>query len=231
MFIYKITNTLNNMSYIGQTKRFKQRVATHKSYLKKNKHPNKELQVSWCRDGEENFSFEILDECPFDISADNLERFWIKFHKSNYKEHGFNIESGGRWKKEVSAETRARLSATGKINPSRGMLGKKHSIETRWRMRKPKHSESFKIKMSKKASLKTGEKNPFFGKVHTEEFKKRMSNLKKKEVLCVETGVVYSSAEEASVAMGISKSSVAHCCSGRVKSARGYRFTYKKGLG
>jgi len=41
------------------------------------------------------------------------------------------------------------------------------------------HTEEFKQRMSVLGSERTGNKNPFYGKTHTEEFKDRMSKLKK----------------------------------------------------
>lgn len=61
--IYKITNLNNNKFYIGSSKNIQQRWAKHKALLRYNKHENSKLQNSWNKHGEDNFLFEIIEEC------------------------------------------------------------------------------------------------------------------------------------------------------------------------
>ena len=91
-YIYKITNTINNKCYIGQTVNYKQRFHTHKSQLRNNNHENKHLQNSWNTYGEDNFKFEVID---YGENYNELEKYYIKEHKSDNNEFGFNIMSGG----------------------------------------------------------------------------------------------------------------------------------------
>ena len=60
--IYKITNTVNDKLYIGQTRNFDSRKAQHKRDLRKNKHANKHLQNSYDLYGEV-FKYEVVEEC------------------------------------------------------------------------------------------------------------------------------------------------------------------------
>jgi group I intron endonuclease len=98
MFIYKISNTINNKVYVGQTKKvFHSRMNSHKCLLRNNKHYNKHLQLAWNKYGEASFTFEVIEqldpEMNFDLS--NLERYWIKFYDSMNPEKGYNLTEGG----------------------------------------------------------------------------------------------------------------------------------------
>lgn len=60
-----------------------------------------------------------------------------------------------------------------------------------------------------------------------EEWKKWAFSKKiQKEVICLETGVVYESVREAGRQTGINNSNVIQCCKGRYKSAGGYHWMY-----
>ena len=63
-----------------------------------------------------------------------------------------------------------------------------------------------------------------YKKGHSEETKEKMrkSSPNKKKVLCVETGIIYESASEASRQTGIWSVNIRRVCKGKVKSAGGY---------
>lgn len=77
--IYKITNTVNDMCYIGSSKNIKFRLKIHRSLLRRNKHHNIHLQRAWNKYGEEAFKEEILELCP---KKDRLsgEQYYINLH-------------------------------------------------------------------------------------------------------------------------------------------------------
>ena len=61
--IYQIRNLVNNKIYIGSTVDIKTRWRTHKNNLRRNlDRPNKYLQNSWNKHGENNFIFELIEE-------------------------------------------------------------------------------------------------------------------------------------------------------------------------
>ncbi len=64
MYVYKITNTINNKCYIGITNNYKKRWSNHKTtYLNENsKEYDKPLYRAFRKYGLENFTFEILEE-------------------------------------------------------------------------------------------------------------------------------------------------------------------------
>ena len=49
-----------------------------------------------------------------------------------------------------------------------------------------------------------------------------------KKVICIETGIIYNSITEASNAIGVAKSSLHGCLSGRSKTCKGYHWAYYK---
>ena len=61
--VYSITNLQNNKRYIGSSKNIESRWADHRRRLRKNTHHSIHLQRAWNEYGEQNFCFEILEEC------------------------------------------------------------------------------------------------------------------------------------------------------------------------
>ena len=91
-YIYKITNTINNKIYIGQTVRNPLlRKEEHFNNLKKGIHHNSHLQNSFDKYGDV-FEFEVIEKCP-DEKLNEREIALIKEFKSYYK--GYNETKGG----------------------------------------------------------------------------------------------------------------------------------------
>ena len=65
----------------------------------------------------------------------------------------------------------------------------------------------------------TKEKHPMYGKCHTKEAKKKMSERKNKPVMCITTGEVFNSVKEASEITGINLSNICQCCRNKRQSA------------
>ena len=57
-------------------------------------------------------------------------------------------------------------------------------------------------------------------------FRERLSESKKKKVICVETGAVYPSIGDAAKAANINSKTISACCGGRLKTAAGYHWKY-----
>lgn len=88
--IYKITNKINNKVYIGQTiNTLKQRFKGH-IYKKGCVY----LHNAIVKYGVNNFSIEELEKVERKY-LNEREIYWISFYKSNKKEYGYNILSGG----------------------------------------------------------------------------------------------------------------------------------------
>lgn len=91
------------------------------------------------------------------------------------------------------------------------------------------HSEETKKKLSDIFSKKNiGEGNPMYGKHHSDETKKKISNKTKISVICIENKKVFNSLNEASQWCGLKKGagSICSCCKGKQKTAGGYRWQY-----
>lgn len=142
--IYKITNTINNCVYIGQTRqKFIKRYWHHKWKLKNNTHDNKYLQNSWNKYGEGKFVFEVLKVVD-DVNVLNIEE--IKFI-DYYRKIGncYNVQDGGQpiqLNKYISSESRKRI---GELNRKR-MIGSKLSEETKKRMSESRKGKFYTTK-------------------------------------------------------------------------------------
>lgn len=96
-----------------------------------------------------------------------------------------------------------------------------------------KCSDSHKNKLSK---AMRGKNNPFYGKKHSEESKRKISlnhadfsgrkHPRAKAVRCVESGTVYDSAASAALETGILQPSISKCCLGYRKTAGGVHWEY-----
>ena len=89
-FIYKITNNINQKSYIGKTERnisvrYKEHIR-HKNYL------DLPLYRAFNKYGIENFSISQLEECDNSI-LDKREIYWINYYKTYLS--GYNCTAGG----------------------------------------------------------------------------------------------------------------------------------------
>lgn len=105
--IYKITCVPTQKIYIGQSQNICKRWYQHTYTLNTNQHRNSYLQRAWNKYGQDNFKFEVIDEC--DISAlDDKEKYYIQKFNSMDKDHGFNLDSGGQHPK-LSNETVKKL--------------------------------------------------------------------------------------------------------------------------
>jgi len=97
-FIYKITNTINNKIYIGQTTReLSKRIGEYrKSMLYDNVNCNQHLYNSFKKYEFNNFKFEVIDTAKDLNELNEKEIKYIKQFNSNNKEFGYNIELGGK---------------------------------------------------------------------------------------------------------------------------------------
>lgn len=182
--------------------------------------------------GWENFKHEVLFDNLTQKEAEEKEIELIDYYKSNLYEYGYNIQNGGNSNGKFSEETILKI-AKAATNPSE---------ETRRKM-----------SVAQKARLTNPEDNPMYGKTHTAEARKkisearkgkrlsnetreRMSESRKKRAVCQYTKEnefvkLYVSITEANKQTGINYSNICTCCSGngRQKTAGGYIWRYADG--
>ncbi len=84
--IYKITNLTNGKVYIGQSKNVYLRRTEHWTALRRNAHPNKEMQKDWNKNNR-SFRFDVVEFCGISQLNDR-EKYWID--KLNTIETGYN---------------------------------------------------------------------------------------------------------------------------------------------
>lgn len=81
-FIYKIDCAKDGKCYIGATCRLDERKSHHFSSLRRDKHPNANLQNAFNKHGEKSFSFSIVEECDDDILS-YREFHWMSMNIKN----------------------------------------------------------------------------------------------------------------------------------------------------
>ena len=142
--IYKITNTVNQKSYIGKTIHDpeKTRIRQHL-----NGWGNKPIKKDINEYGEDVFTFEILHDGIIPEFLAALETEEIAKHDSFH--NGYNENSGGGGVVSLSDEHRRKVSEalTGEKNPMYGRTGEKHPFFGR------KHSDETKQKMSENSAM------------------------------------------------------------------------------
>lgn len=165
-YIYSIENLITGKVYVGQHQ------AHVKPSLERYFGGGEYIKKSIEKYGKSNFKKTIIKENINCKSAANIfERLYIKKYNS-LTPNGYNLTPGGDGGgKKTSEETKdkMRISHTGK------RLSLDHKIKIGLGVNLA-HKQNPDIRKRQSDSNK-GEKNAFFGKQHTEEFKKNHSKL------------------------------------------------------
>lgn len=220
--IYKITSPTGRI-YIGQSRNIEQRFKEYKLRLGKNQI---NLHNSFLKHGVDNHTFEVIEECDFEL-LNERERYWQDFYKVTSKK-GLNcILTGTKTKPYVmTEESRLRRSASQKgIKISEE--GKKNiSIAMKKRILTKEQLEAGTkrlVEANKKragrvlsAETKTKIRNFNLGKKHPE--RSGFNHHNSKTVLCLNTGVFYGSAKQASEAYEIKYYTLKSKLSGKIKN-------------
>ena len=90
--IYKITNKLNNHSYIGLSTKLEERWKYHQTPYNQQRESYKTLYKAFAKYGVENFTFEILEECSVKELGER-EKYYIAKYDTYH--NGYNMTSGG----------------------------------------------------------------------------------------------------------------------------------------
>jgi group I intron endonuclease len=97
--IYRLKMEMGETSrvYIGQSVNIRERILSHLSSLKGNRHPNKFLQRAYNKYGDCNLKIEILEylDTKDEETLTAAETFWIAACKSLDPKYGFNLKEAG----------------------------------------------------------------------------------------------------------------------------------------
>ena len=207
MIIYRITNKVNGMQYVGQTvRKLEERFAEH--CRKKQGYLGRAIQ----KYGKENFDIEVLDSSLIIDDLNAKEIYWIE--KSGCKfPNGYNLASGGNSimgykhseesKKKMSMVKRSKGSAVGEKNH---FYGKKHTEETKKKLREAWASGR---------RVLTEEHKEVLRKAHVT-----------KCVRNITTGEVFTSIKSAAEKYDIKPTHISRVCRGRRKRTGGFEWEY-----
>lgn len=209
--IYKHTSP-NGKIYIGLTNK-----SLEKRWKLGYKH-NKYFTDAINKYGSENFKHEIIYSGLTHIEAEKKEIETIALFRSNEREYGYNLTSGGGgrlgYKHTEASKRKMSKSATGKKKSDEHR--KNISIANKKRFQDPKQRELL-------ASLQKGRK-------HTREHIDKCIAKRLKEVyqLDLDGNIIksFSSLQEASIETNISDTYICNVCRGRNNSAKGYKWRY-----
>lgn len=131
--IYRITNTKNGWSYIGQTTvNFGDRWDSHRSLLRHGCHYNACLQKEWDEYGEGQFEFAVVEVLSSTKDIDSREAFFIQ--ECREQSGCYNIADGGKapplFGKHMKESSKKLIAEKNRQH----MLGKRMSDETRRKM-------------------------------------------------------------------------------------------------
>lgn len=135
-YVYKITNLKNKKVYIGKTSNSnpRNRWARH-LHTARNKttssHQYQAIHKAIVKYGEENFQFEVIEECSTEQQSLDREISWIKQFNS-FGKNGYNLTAGGEGSSgfKHSLESRQQMSKTrrGKnVGTANSFYGRQHS--------------------------------------------------------------------------------------------------------
>lgn len=207
-YIYKVTNKLNNKSYIGRHSSNN----LNNSYLGSGTSIKKAIKQF----GKDNFFKEVIYIAKNQKELDEKEIYYINYYKTY--ENGYNITKGGK-------------GMLG-YKPSKETILKSSKSRKKYYEENP---DAIK-KLSELGKLKKGSLNPFYGKKLSLEHIDKMTKARVKAItgaknpsavklLCVEKNIIFHTAKEAAFFCGLKHStSILKSAKGKngLKTAGGY---------
>lgn len=206
--IYKIINIINNKIYIGSANNFTSRFGVHRYDLRNNKHHNIYLQRSWNKYGEQNFKFEIIENCK---NQDLLirEQYYIDTLNPEYNICKIAGSTKGR---KMSEEHKKIISNYHK--------GRKKSKS--WHISRSKYIKTKEHRENQSKALK--------GRIPAKHTLERAVEVCSKKVLVFFKGeflAEYKSLIESSKQTGVHISNISKIVNGRRKQSKGFTFKLK----
>jgi group I intron endonuclease len=157
--VYRISNKLSGRYYIGYSTNIDRRFCIHRSKLKQNCHDNIFLQRAYNLDGEDKFKYDIIHICDTEEEAKEIELQYLtdlsirdKIYNLNYNNSGGDLLTNHPDKEKIREKI---------INSQKETMSKMTPEE-----RREKYG-------------KIGAKNGMYGKTHTEDVRKKLSEINK----------------------------------------------------
>lgn len=219
--VYVHTNKINNKKYVGQTCQEPEKRWKNGNGYRKNTYFGKAIK----KYGWENFEHEIIASNLTKDEADNFETILIKKLETKNPDKGYNLTNGGDGMVEFrhTEESKKKMSQshkgkyTGENNP---FFGRHHSKEA-----KQKNGEAHrKENLSNETLRKMSEAKK--GKKRSQEAIEKGAKSHQKSIICLETGIIYSSIKKASEETNINSGHISDVCKGNRKTAGGYHWQY-----
>lgn len=155
--VYVISLNKSPVYYIGSTSNFRNRIANHKSSLRMGKHKNIKLQQAWKESGSDGF---IIKGFMLRTREEALELEEAMIRENENDPMMANISLGGLGGDNISR------------HPSYAEICERKSID----------GKTYWYSMTKEQRVAVrdlkGKKNPMYGKNHTEETRKKISEMK-----------------------------------------------------
>lgn len=224
MIVYKLTNTLNQKSYIGMTTQSSEkRLRQHVCASKKDDLKNSLIARAIKKYGVKNFALEEISKA-LDIEDLRKKEFLAIKDYNTLSPNGYNLKEGGQIGGNGGSNKGIKWSETARKRHSQTM--KNRNLEA-WNkglkgVLKPNKGSFTKEKV-------TGEKNPFYGKSHGAETIKKLSkanDLIKRKIVCLETGEIFDSIKAATVKMNLDLGNLYKVLVKKNKTIKGYSFEY-----
>ena len=162
--VYKISNTLSGRYYIGYSTNINRRFTVHRNKLKQNYHDNIFLQRAYNLDGEDKFVYEIIHICDTEEDAKEIELQYLTDLSIREELYNLNFNNSGG---DLLTHHPDKEKIREKILKSQAENMSKLSSEER----KQKYG-------------KYGERNGMYGKTHTDEIRKKLSDTHKGNTYC-----------------------------------------------
>lgn len=229
--IYKIVNTITGKCYVGSAKDFEKRWTRHFNDLKSGTHSSIKLQRSYNKYGESVFIPQIIEELEYTKSAIIArEDYWIS--KLDSKVNGYNIADASFGDTLSTHPNKAEIfdKISESLRKNNSLLSEDERKQKFGSVNKLKGKKLEDVYSDEKSKLirnnmskgqlsrdMCGARNPFYGKDHSDEFKKKLSEVHKgkdpgnRKAVIIE-GIRYSCCREAGEKLDIKTTSIRNRC-------------------
>lgn len=201
-------------------------MGSSKSMTKEDKANCRKIILARFKTRKESIAYEIKMHNKFDVAVN--EQFYNKAKQTSVGFDTTGISPSAEKREHMSSIMKGRIfTDEWKEKISKSKIGIKRSKETIEKVRKANigkiawnkgipRSEEVKQKISKTKQ----------GHTTSSETKLKLSIAGKKQVICVETGIIYDSINSASKAVGINQSGISNVLNGRQLLSGGYTWEY-----